>query len=88
MLSHQGIYIISNRLSACYICSLRAFCALYYFEFYFLSFFQSLVAFSLDCGEMYKYIIFAGYGNKAEAFFCVEPFYCTFFHCKSSYLNR
>ncbi len=53
--------------------SLKSLRSLFYFELNLLVLFQSLIAFGLDCGKMYEYIIAALYGDKSESLLRIKP---------------
>ena len=53
---------------------LRAFAALYDVEFYFVTFFEALVAFALDGTVMDEYVCPAITAEEAVAFCVIEPF--------------
>ncbi|SEJ80520.1 hypothetical protein SAMN04488127_2873 [Bhargavaea ginsengi] len=45
-----------------------------------LTFVQRFEAVTLDCGEVYEYVVSTFTFDKAKTFFCVKPFNCTLFH--------
>jgi len=66
----------SLELQRSYVSSCRAFLAVFDREFNFLTFFQRFETLVLDSREVYEHVFAAvSWGDKAETFLSVEPFY-------------
>ena len=53
-----------------------------------LAFLKGLEAVSVDCGEVYKYLLAGGIiCDEAIAFLCIKPFYCTVIHFGTSFIK-
>jgi len=76
-LPSKGQFLLKGDLQFYYVLSLWATVALNDVELNFLTFVQSFETVTLDCAEVYEYIVSAFYLNETETFFCVKPFYCS-----------